>query len=827
MIALSPLRLDCLRYGTRVAAAAACLTLVPMSHVGASPSADVAPMQYQRVQRIAFEPNRGQTDDQVRFLARGNDYTVFLTSTEAVFAPRSRTRAGAAEPEAVRMRLIDANPSPAVSASNELDGKVNYVAGTGAVAHLTDIPTYGTVRYSAVYPHVDLVYHDDAGQLEYDFVVDPEGDADVISLRFDGVSSVEIDDTGALTLRTAVGELRQSPPVIYQERDDGRDRIEGRWIRTGLQTVGVRVASYDRARPLVIDPLILYSSYLGGNSNDWGMDIALDAAGNIYVAGGTTSTNFPGATPRTSTVDAAFVTKLTAAGQIVYSTYLLDTDERGATGIAVDAVGNAYVTGGTSLWRATGASDVFVAKLDPFGRVTRPAGYFFTFGGQSVDWGNRVAVDGAGNAYVTGVTDSSNFPTTPGAFRRTWAGDSDGFVAKVNASGTGFVYSTLLGGRGLDSLNDIAIDLSGNAYVTGSTESSDFPVTATGYQRTHRGCYTADYCSKTGFVTKVNPWGTALVYSTYLGGLGLGEETKMEGIAVDTAGNAYVTGSTDADHFPTTAGVIQPTPGERLCFYTLCTDAFVTKLNANGSALVYSTYLYGNLWDDATGIAVDSSGNAYVTGSTVSNYFPVVNAFQPSPHANENGFVVKLNSTATRLLYSSYLGGKGTAGESDSSGGSAIAVDALGKAYVTGWTGAKDFPVTPGAAQPRPGTCSDTIYGCSDGFLTKIDAGGPGAPQATWVAMTSPIARLGTSIAAQWYGLSKPTAYDSIGIYPLGHSDQPYEIWGGWYTTGTSSGTMQLPLPATLQPGWYEVRLWSGNDVMGPVARSSPFQVVR
>lgn len=816
-----------LRQATRIAAAA-CLMILNIFDAGCAHSADAAPIQYQRAQRLAFEPNRGQTDDQVRFLARGNEYTVFLTSTEAVFAPRSRTRADETKPESVRMRLVGANSSPAVSASNELDGKVNYVLGGDATADLTDIPTYGTVRYFAVYPHVDLVYHDNAGQLEYDFVVDAEGDPDVISLRFDGASSIEIADGGTLTLRTAVGELRHGPPLIYQESDGGRDRIAGQWIRTGSQTVGVRIASsYDRARPLVIDPLISYSSYLGGNSNDWGMDIALDAAGYIYVTGGTTSPNFPGATPVALTDNAAFVTKLTASGHIVYSTYLLDTDERGATGIAVDPVGNAYVTGGTSLWRATGSSDVFVAKLDAFGRVARPGGYFFTFGGTSIDWGNRVAVDGAGNAYVTGVTDGGNFPTTPGAFRRTFSGDSDGFVAKVNASGTGFVYSTLLGGRGLDSANDIAIDISGNAYVTGSTESSDFPVTAGGYQRTHRACNTAWYCSKTGFVTKVNPWGTALVYSTLLGGSEFGRETVMEGIAVDTAGNAYVTGSTDTDDFPTTAGVIQPTPGERLCFYTICTDAVVTKLNANGSALVYSTYLYGNLMDDGYGIAVDSAGNAYVTGSTVGDYFPAVNAFQPTSHATENGFVVKLNSTATRLLYSSYLGGKGIAGESGSSGGSAIAVDALGKAYVTGWTGATDFPVTSGAAQLRAGACSDTIYGCSDGFLTVINASGPGAAQSTRVAMTSASARLGTYITAQWYGLSGPTAYDWIGIYPLGYSDQPYEIWGGWYTTGASSGSMQLPLPATLDPGWYELRLWSGNDIMLPVARSSPFQAIR
>src|SRR4030095_7021017 len=188
--------------------------------------------------------------------------------------------------------------SPTVSASNELDGKVNYVLGGDATAHLTDIPTYGTVRYFAVYPHVDLVYHDNAGQLEYDFVVDPEGDPDVISLRFDGASSIEIEDSGTLTLRTSVGELRHGAPLIYQESDGGRDRIAGDWIRTGSQTVGVRIASsYDRARPLVIDPLISYSTYLGGNSNDWGMDIALDAAGNIYVTGGTTLPNFHRAAP--------------------------------------------------------------------------------------------------------------------------------------------------------------------------------------------------------------------------------------------------------------------------------------------------------------------------------------------------------------------------------------------------------------------------------------------------------------------------------------------------------------------------------------------------
>ena len=781
--------------------------------------------QFQAGQRFVFEPNRGQTDEEVRFIGRGRDYTVFLTATEAVFALRSRTPDGRHDVAAVRMRLLDANASPDVTGSDELPGKVNYVPGTGADIRLNGIPTYAMVRYSAVYPGVDLVYHDTAGKLEYDFVVHPEGDPNVISLGFEGASSMEIDDTGALTLRTAVGEMRQVLPAIYQERDGARDRVEGHWVRIGPQTFGVRVAEYDRTRALIIDPLIAYSSYLGGSSDDWGMDITVDAAGYIYVAGGTTSTNFPGASPRTSTSTAAFVTKLTASGQLVYSTYLLDTDGRGATGIAVDAVGNAYVTGGTSNWRATASNDVFVAKLDAFGRVARPGGYFITFGSNVVDYGNRIAVDGAGNAYVAGVTNGSGFPTTTGAFRRTWTGGADGFLSKVNSAGTAFVYSTLLGGRDDDSPNDIAIDINGNAYVAGSTESSDFPVTGAGYQRTHRACYNADYCAKTGFVTKVNPSGTALAYSTYLGGSGIDQEAVVEGIAVDTAGNAHVTGSTTAGNFPTTAGVIQPRSGEPLCYYTLCTDAFVTKLNASGSALVYSTYLYGNAQDDATGIAVDSAGNAYVTGSTVSDYFPIVNAFQPKSNSFRDAFVVKLNSTATRLLYSSYLGGRSATSDSGPSIASAIAVDALGKVYVTGGTGATDFPITAGAAQPHAGACFDTIYGCSDAFVTKIDASAAGVTQPTWVKMTSAAARAGTSITGQWYGLPGPTGFDWIGIYPLGHSDQPYEIWGGWYTTGTSAGAIQMPLPATLDPGWYELRLWSNNDFWGPVARSSPFQV--
>jgi hypothetical protein len=811
-----------------LAAAVACAGILGIATSATAPASSpgAPPVAINPPKGIAFEPNRGQSDDAVRFIARGGDYTVFLTSTEAVFAPRSRLGAGASSPAPLRMKLVGANPAPVATGTNELPGKVNYFAGEAKRERLVDIPIYGKVHYAAVYPGVDLVFYDNRGNLEYDFIVAPGADPNVIALDFGGARAIAIDDDdGTLVLHTSAGEMRHSAPVIYQEREGARERVAGQWVFTGSQEVSVRVSSYDRARPLVIDPLISYSSYLGGRGDDRGMDIALDAAGNTYVAGGTTSSNFPGAAPRGTTSDAGFVTKVNAAGQLVYSTYVLDTDDRGVTGVTVDAMGNAYATGGTSNWRATASNDVFVVKLDAFGRALRPSGWFVTFGGDRIDWGNRIAVDGAGNVFVAGVTQSSVFPTTPGAFRRVAAGGADAFVTKINATGTAFVYSTLLGGNGDDSANDLALDVLGNVFVTGSTQSGNFPVTAAAYQRTHRGCGTVS-CAKTVFVTKLNPWGTALVYSTYLGGSGIDQESFAEGIAVDGAGNAYVAGSTTADNFPTTAGVMQPKAGYPLCYYEVCTDAFVTKLNATGSALVYSTYLSGETWDAANGIAVDSAGNAYVTGSTGSRYFPIVNAWQPRGGSFEDAFVVKLNANASRFLYSSYLGGAGTrdafAGASAAHG---IAVDATGKAHVTGVTYATDFPTSIGAPQRAAGGCN-SYYGCGDAFVTRIAASGGGAVQATTVSMTSVRAVRGGYINATWSGLPAPSPRDTIAIYALGEADEPYEVWGGWYTNGAAAGTVQLWIPATLATGWYEMRLWSNSSFDGPKARSSPFQIV-
>jgi hypothetical protein len=310
-------------------------------------------------------------------------------------------------------------------------------------------------------------------------------------------------------------------------------------------------------------------------------------------------------------------------------------------------------------------------------------------------------------------------------------------------------------------------------------------------------------------------------------GTGSFQESVAEAIAIDATGHAYVTGATTADNFPTTPGVIQPDAGERLCFNEVCTDAFVTKLNPTGSALVYSTYLFGEAQEEGIGIAVDQAGNAFVGGSTVSTYFPIVAAFQPQAPSYQNGFLVKLNADASRLLYSSYLGAP--AGPDSSEGPSAIsavAIDSAGNAYVAGSTSATDFPTTAGAIQRTAGGCDDTIYGCGDAFVAKIAASGPGFAPPTTVRMNSARATAGATIEAVWAGVAAPNANDSIGLYQLGRSDVLWEVFGGWNTTGTAGGRMSIALPAELKSGWYELRLRSGDPSQFRVlARSEPFQV--
>jgi len=702
---------------------------------------------------LSFEANQGQTDGQVKFLARGQGYTLFLTAREAVFAfsplAAHRQRPKGIGPQAgagpatsdlarivVRMQLFGANPAPQVMGLEEQPGKANYFRGNDPQQWRTQVSTYAKVDYTAVYPGIDLVYYGQPRQLEYDFRVAPGADPTAITLGFEGVDHLAVDAQGDLMLFTAGGSLRFQKPVIYQEGDGYRQAIAGGYVRKGPHQVGFHVAAYDPARTLVIDPVLSYSTYLGGSGDDEGWGIAVDTAGHAYVTGQTSSPDFPTATPLQPTLRGgtnAFVAKLTADGSaLVYATYLggSGSDDE-ARGIAVDTAGNAYVTGYTTSSdfpivnplqpTLGGGLDAFVAKLNATGSALVYATYL---GGSGGEQGKGIAVDTAGAAYVTGFTDSPDFPSMH-PLQPALRGRSDVFVAKLNTTGSALVYATYLGGSNDDGgfKNAIAVDTAGNAYVTGATLSPDFP-TVHPLQPTLRSAEDA-------FVAKLNATGSALVYSTYLGGSDYDEGI---GIAVDAGGAAYVIGTTGSFDFPT-VHPLQPTLGGG------GTNAFVAKLAANGSALVYSTYLGGSGFDVGVGIAVGAAGNAYVTGLANSPDFPIVHPLQPTLLSNSsNAFVAKLTVNGSALVYATYLGGSGGGGDA----GRSIAVDMADNAYVTGYTTSFDFP----AVHPL----QPAFMGLVNAFVAKVAAltyaGTPGTPNCHGESVSALVRQFGGLDAA-------------------------------------------------------------------------------
>jgi Bacterial Ig-like domain (group 1)/Beta-propeller repeat len=667
---------------------------------------------------LSFETNVGQVDPHVDFISRGSGYTLFLMPREAVLALRAapalpttgggRNDHASATGAVLRMKFVGSEPKPQVVSQEELPGKINYFTGKDPGRWRTGISTYAKVAYQNLYPGVDLVYYGKQRQLEYDFVVRPGTDPNIISLSFEGADQLEIDAQGELVLHLGGGEVRQRKPLIYQEVDGIRHEIAGSYKLKDRNTVGFQLASYDASMPLVIDPVLVYSTFLGGGPSDQGHDITVDASGSAYVTGFTQSSDFPTTvgsfdTTHNGLVD-VFVTKLNPAGSaLVYSTFLGGSVNDFGSAIAVDTSGNAYVTGSTSSpdfpttvgafdTTHNGVVDVFVTKLDPAGSAL----VYSTFlGGSDFDEGNGIVVDTTGNAYVTGGTFSPDFPTTAGAFDTTFnAGELDAFVTKLNPSGSApLVYSTFLGGSDQDFGRDIALDASDNAYVAGFTQSLNFPTTVGAFDTTPNGTVDA-------FVTKLNPTGSApLVYSTFLGGSG---NDEILGLRVDTSGNAYVTGGTESPNFPTTVGAFDTT-------FNGVFDVFVTKLNPFGSApLVYSTFLGGNERDFLADIAVDTSGNAYIAGLTRSPDFPTTVDAVDNIFGGNEVFVTKLNpSGSAPLVYSTFLG------DSSQDFRFGIAVDTFGNAYITGSTESPNFPTTIGAF--------DTTHnGTRDVFVTKL-----------------------------------------------------------------------------------------------------------
>ncbi len=686
---------------------------------------------------LYFEPNEGQLDPQVKFLSRGSGYSLFITPAEAVyvlkrgdpnhslnkfkgFDPKLRTPRSSLQTnpsEVLRLKLEGGNRLAEFEGVDKAEGKSNYFIGNDPTKWHTNIPNYTKVKMKDVYPGIDMVYYGAQRKLEYDFEVKPGADPSVIGLSYHGAKSSEVDGQGNLIFHMAQGDVAFKAPVVYQEQGVGKTKIDGAYKIKRDGKIGFEMGNYDKTLPLVIDPQLDYSTYLGGGGQDWGYGIAVDGSGYPYVTGETTGSvpatieNFPTTNGAYQTVIGggsenanAFVTKLSADGsELLYSTYLGGSGGARGYAIAVDGGGYAYVTGITfgifpttsGAFQASSSSEnVFVTKLSIDGSTLA----YSTCLGGNIGYG--IAVDGSGNAYVTGETGSTNFPTTSGAYQTASGGLPDIFVTEVNATGSALVYSTFLGGY--DQGNAIALDGSGNIYVTGYNL-GDFPTTSGAFQTAYSGgtsVYPYD-----AFVAKLNPAGggaSDLVYSTYLGGSGA---DQGNGIAVDGSGNAYVTGYTTSTDFPTTSGAYQTVYGGG------SETAFVTKLNATGSTLLYSTYLGGNVEDSGQGIAVDGFGNAYVTGSTSSANFPATSgAYQTVYGGSGNAFVVKLNVLGIALVYSTYLGGN------EGVNGQGIALDSSGNVYVAGYTQA-DFPATSGADQ--------TVFGGFwDAFITKFDVTG-------------------------------------------------------------------------------------------------------
>src|SRR6266576_2085339 len=620
---------------------------------------------------LIFEANQGQTDAQVKFLCRGGDYGLFLTSTEAVLSMAKAGRESKGETDAtveratqeesitgvLQMKLVGANPAPEISGLQELPGRSSYFKGRDPSKWHTRVPNYAAVRYKDVYPGIDLIYYGNQEELEFDWWLAPGADPKLIKLTIHGAEKISLDAHDGLLIESGGSEIRLHKPVVYQvdegqqepgniqadheyarvEGADFKHFVEGKYLLKDTHTVAFEIAAYDPSKPLTIDPVLSYSSFLGGNGEDEGNAIAIDSTGNAYITGSTVSSDFPTKNPLQASfhgIQDAFVAKFnpatSGAASLLYSTYLGSSN------------GNAFGLG--------------------------------------------IAVDSAGNAYVTGGTGSTNFPTTPLAFQTTAGSPGDAFVTKLDSTGSALVYSTYLGGSGNNDQGlSIAVDSAGDAYVTGFTDSLNFP-TMNAFQPSLGGGLLD------AFVTMLNPVGSALLYSTYLGGNGSDEGF---GIAVDSSGSAYVTGLTYSTDFRTTSGAFQKTLNGTQ-------NAFVTKLNAVGSALVFSTLLGGSDHDQGSAVSLDSGSNVYVAGKTQSVNFPVTSdAFRSSSQTANDAFVTNLNIAT------------------------GIAVDAAGSAYVTGFTRSPDFP-TANAFQTACASCLPISTSSTDVFLSKIAFTAPG-----------------------------------------------------------------------------------------------------
>jgi hypothetical protein len=650
---------------------------VAKPHATALPTPNKATENYGKLP-LSFEANMGQSADQVQFLSRGKGYTLFLTPSEAVFSLRKQS-------SVLRMKLVGANPNAELNGQQELQGKVNYLLGNDRSKWHTDIPTFSRVQYDDVWPGVDLLWYGKQTALEYDFVIKPGSEVSQVRVAFEGAEKMRLDNEGNLIVTSNGEEVKHCAPVVYQESKE----VSGKYVIKGTNEIGFEVGPYDHSKPLVIDPVLIYSSYIGGDSNDEGFAVAADSQGNAYIGGESSSSEvtFPlqNAIQGTQIATLAFITKLNASGSgIVYSTFLGD-----ATGFCT---------------------------LDVCGTEVR-----------------GIAVTSDGRAAITGATvnDNSNsdFPVTDNAFQKNGFCIGvcglepdrrvDAFVSMLSADGGSLVYSTFFGGsasasgfggRAFDAGNALALDSSNHIYITGQTASNNLP-TKHAFQWSRH----SEWTGTDAFIAVFNPFASSgnatLTYSSYYGGDG---DEVGRGVAVDSAHNAYIVGSTASTDLETKSAASTPL---QTTFQGGGFDGFVAKVDteSDGNAsLTYSTYFGGNVNDRVEAVAVDQFQRAYITGASNSSptSFPLKNAFDSS-QTNGEAFVAKLNADGTALFYCSFLGGSNTNTVNDGEEGLGLVIDFGGNVYVTGRT-------TSGASFPSLHPLAANLAGTA--FLTKIEA---------------------------------------------------------------------------------------------------------
>jgi hypothetical protein len=693
------------------------------------PNNDNIQQQLNKVNKNFFIENKGQWPTGVTYLAKVGGMNVWIMNSGVVYdyfkiirnyAPSETMKMTHDTKEefemqnttikghVVKMSLVDANTECTQQANNKQDEYYNYFIGNDKNKWASFIPLYGDVEQKDIYNNINVKYYFDGNSIRYDYIVKPGADLSQLRLKFEGQESIRVNNAGELVIKTCLGEVTNGKLYAYQISNELKTEVPCRFTQNEDGTISFFATNYDKDKEFIIDPLV-YSTFLGGESAQQPWAMTIDDSLNAYLTGYTYSQYFPitnGAYQSTIKEHCdIFVTKLNPTGTgLIFSTYIGGDQWDWGRAIATDKEGNVFITGDTwssynypttpGAFQTTyggGASDIIVTKLNPTGSSVL---YSTFIGGNLSEAGQSIAVDSAGNAYFTGGTYSPNYPTTAGAFQTTLGGTYyNAFITKLNSSGTGLVYSTYIGGSNTYAYS-LALDRTGNVFITGHTYSSNYPTTTGAYQTNYAGGGDA-------FVTKLNPTGSNLVFSTYIGG---NYEDIGTSITIDIDGNVYLTGNAQPN-FPTTLGAYQSMNAGGYH-----PDAFISKLNSTGSILIYSTYIGGWGNDQSNSIVIDSARNAYITGITYSPNYPTTSgSFQSSYKGGEcDAFLTKLNTEGTGLSYSTYLGGIGN------DGGFAIDIGPGENTYITGFTGSPNFPTTSGAFQ--------TNYNLGGGvFITKLN----------------------------------------------------------------------------------------------------------